>query len=125
MRGTSRAGREAALLGERADVAQEARECFGRADRIARDEQHTVLDPVGEERSAIAGEEVSGIPAQLEERERVPAVSSHERQHSPTALRLSKRLPSPTRPEENVRPADEPDKAHQAESERKPAEPFA
>ena len=76
--GAERAELEAAVVGELPDLPEQPGDCVGRADGIAGQQQHAVLDRVADERPPVLAEDVVAVGAQLEERERVGAVGAHE-----------------------------------------------
>ena len=65
-------------LRERARFGNDLRQCLGRPDWIAGNDQHVVLDAVPQERTAVAREEVVHVLSQLEECERVASVRADE-----------------------------------------------
>ncbi len=73
-----RAQLQAAGVSELADLVKQSGQRVRRPDRIAREQQDAVLDRVGHEGPPVFAEDVVAVGAELEERERVGAVGSHE-----------------------------------------------
>ncbi len=65
-------------VGEGQEVADEAGDRIRRADRIAGDDEHAVLDAIRQERAPAGGPQVREVAAQLEVAQRVGPVLAHE-----------------------------------------------
>ena len=89
-------------LGEVNGLGNESRQCRGRPDRVARDQHHAVLGPVGEEGAAGLVEQVLLVVAKLEEGECVRAVASDELPGDATGLGVRKAPRRGQRPEDEV-----------------------
>ena len=72
------------------------------ADRIARAEHHSVLDPVAEKRSPVSAEEVLLVAAEFEVRKRVASVGADEVDGGSSHLRIRKASRRGERPEDQV-----------------------
>ena len=72
--GADHADAQARVLGQCAGLREQAGDLRGRPQRVARDQQHAALDSVGEHGTAVGGEQVVQVAAQLEEAQRARAV---------------------------------------------------
>ena len=100
--GAERAELEAAGVGELADLLEQAGERVTRSDGVAREQQDPVLDRVGHERPPVLVEDVVAVGPQLEERERVGAVGTHEIGSGLAGRRTRRRVRNRERPEDHV-----------------------
>src|SRR5262249_35420930 len=88
------------------------------ADRIARDHEDAVLDPVAGEGGSLLVEEVLLVAAELEERERVGAVPADEVSGLAAELGLGQVAGSGERAEEEVRRDEQRQQSRELHGER-------